>query len=131
MAYQLGNLKTIEEELIKLYPHARPRLIQIFLECIELHAKKTHDYNGKMDLYRATGVKGRFCDIWRKVIRLFNAIMNENKMMVDESLKDTANDLIVYSALLIEELEIKDGNIPLEDRLSAEAFTAGFNSIYT
>lgn len=101
-------LEKVKKELIEAFPTARPRLIQIFIDTIDLHARKNNDYNGNMDLYRATGVVGRFCDIWRKVIRMFNAIILETKLVVDENLKETGKDMMVYDALLVEELEIEE-----------------------
>lgn len=98
-------LNNVKIELKKNFPTARPRLIEILIDTIDLHARKNNDYNGNMELYRATGVKGRFCDIWRKVIRMFNAIMLDTKMVVNENLLETCDDNIVYTALLREELE--------------------------
>lgn len=98
-------LESVKGKLKEIYPTARPRLIEILFEVLELHARKNNDYNGNMDLYRATGVIGRFCDIWRKVIRMFNAIVLNTNMVVDENLIETGKDSIVYHALLVEELE--------------------------
>lgn len=108
--YREPNRELVEEAietLKKQFPTARPRLIEVLVECIELHARKNNDYNGDMDLYRATGVVGRFCDIWRKVIRLFNAIIQKTEMVVSENTIETSNDMIVYTALLTEELELE------------------------
>ena len=86
------ELELIIQRVKELFPSARPRLIEILFHCIGLHAMKNNDYNGNMDLYRATGVRGRFCDIWRKVIRMFNAIMLNTEMVVNENLIETSND---------------------------------------
>jgi hypothetical protein len=95
---------TIRADLLELFPHARPSVVTTLLKCLELHNAKNNDYNGGMELYRLTGVYGRFCEVWRKVIRLFNAIVNKHEMVVTESLVDTIRDAINYLALLEEEL---------------------------
>lgn len=104
---QIAAIEQMKKNLTELYPTARPELINILFECIDLHARKNNDYNGDMDLYRATGIVGRFCDIWRKVIRMFNAIVLKTNMVVDENLIETGKDSIVYHALLVEELNVE------------------------
>lgn len=100
-----------KEDLITIilnnYPKARPGFIEVVVDAIELHAKKNHDYNGdkeenKLDVL---GVTGKFCDIWRKVSRLYHVIMEKSIPMVDESVEDTAIDLGVYAFLMVEKIK--------------------------
>lgn len=80
----------------------------MLVEATMLHDKKNNDYNGSMPLYAATGIKGRFADIWRKTIRLFSLVWEGNtRQVANETIRDTAIDLIVYTTLFILMLDKK------------------------
>ena len=75
---------------------------EVLREALDLHDKKSNDYNGVLALYKHTGLRGRIADIWRKAIRLLTLGFYDTEQQVNkESLRDTALDLIVYSALYI------------------------------
>mgnify|MGYP001564358743 CR=1 FL=1 len=93
-----------------------PGFDKILEEVLTLHDQKTNDYNGVMALYKATGLKGRIADIWRKAIRILTLGFHDTPQKVKyESLRDTALDLIVYTTLYVllldEEQKKKDVDI--------------------
>jgi len=105
------------EKLKKLFSTARPGVIKVFIEALELHAKKNNDYNNGIidnsNTYNDNRIitnndfelVAKFCDIRRKYARLQNVIVNKREMKVDEKLEDTAIDLLVYSALFLEHIK--------------------------
>jgi len=102
------------EKLKKLFPTARPGMIEVFMEALELHARKNSDYNNgiidgsnsysdnRIIINNDFELVAKFCDIRRKYARLQNAIVNKREMKVDEKLEDTAIDLLVYSGMFLE-----------------------------
>ena len=75
---------------------------EILKEAQALHSRKNNDYGGSQGLYKMIGVKGRYADCWRKIIRMHSLVWEGNKQLVpDEPIRDTAIDLIVYTVLLV------------------------------
>lgn len=93
--------KIIVKMLLPYFPHALPEVIETFVDAMEIHNVKTHDYNGGTQLHEACGVVGSFCELWRKVSRLHVFIIQRRKMMVlDESALQSSLDLVVNAAML-------------------------------
>lgn len=97
----------IFEVLQTLYPFADPEFIRVCLQAMKVHNDKTADYisalsRDERDLpNKSQRVMERFFSIRRKYIRLFNAVINQKKMMVDESIEDTCFDLGVFAFMFI------------------------------
>ena len=100
---------------------ARPRVVELAFEALELHAKKNNDYTGNGPEYLSMGLHGRLCDVLRKVNRLHTFVVKGVRNMVPETLKDTAIDLAVYALLLAEDLERK----PEGDSVVTECLVCG------
>ena len=102
---------------------------EVMVEAIKLHDKKNNDYNGAVQLYKLIGLKGRYSDVFRKVIRLHSLVWEGNERKVkDETIRDTMLDLLVYTVLMIiifDELKYKS-----PDELMADTFKHGFKTTY-
>jgi len=99
------NEKLIKQ-IIKQFPGCRHGVVKAMIDGLELHSRKHQDYNSDKyrDLYKLFGIQGTFFNIWRKIIRLYNGIIQKKDLTVNESLSDTAIDLLVYAAMLVDEL---------------------------
>lgn len=97
--------------IVKELPSSRPGVIKVFVDCMEIHAGKEHDYNGEkgIDSDRNNLVE-MFYDIKRKYRRLKHLTVERMEPMVSESAVDTARDLVNYAAIIAEELEKQHGN---------------------
>lgn len=99
--------KLLVAELKQRFPSARPRLIELAVEAISLHADKNNDYHGggSGGEFASLGLVGRLHDLTRKIGRLHNFIVRGGRQMTKENLRDTSLDLAVYALLMTEDLE--------------------------
>jgi hypothetical protein len=93
------------KELQESYPTARPAFIEIMVECIALHAGKNNDYNGGIESPFKNTSEEVFHDVKRKFSRLHTHFILKTSYMIGEGVIETAKDLLVYSGLLIEQLQ--------------------------
>lgn len=89
-------------------------------QCVELYAKKNHDYGNSFDkgmstIGEAYGI-GRLYDKMNRLITLSNP--NQKRLVNDESIDDTLRDLACYSIMMLayrkKEIENKQKQINFE-----------------
>ena len=98
------DIAALKKLLLEKFPTARPGLVSVLVDALDIHARKNHDYNGKLAEKDPSTFElhGKFFDIRRKYNRLLNAIEGNGVTMVNENLEDTALDLGVYAFLMAE-----------------------------
>jgi len=88
---------------------------KIMNEARELFIRKTNDYVGSKNqnefLVNALGLRGRFVDLWRKIMRLKTLVWDGDSSKVkDETIKDTLIDMLIYSVMAINDFEREYSN---------------------
>lgn len=97
----------IVEYLKNNFPDARTGFIEALVNALELHSRKNSDYTGASItplIFSDFETTSKFCDIRRKYSRLYHFIAEKNKLKVNETVEDTAIDLLVYAGLFVEYL---------------------------
>jgi hypothetical protein len=93
-----------DADIVDAMLSAEDPLIRILGEVLVLQRNKAADYNAssvKRDDYWAFGLKSFVQMLWTKVLRLRSLVIDD-RAPKNESIEDTAKDLIVYSLFMIE-----------------------------
>jgi|TARA_R100000501_G_C2627592_1_gene121542 hypothetical protein len=94
----------IKKYLQDKFPTASKGFIDVLVDALDIHAKKRNDYTGTdfVQKFSKFETLSKFYDIRRKYDRLYNIMVKDTEIQVDEKLKDTALDLGNYAFLLVE-----------------------------
>ena len=109
----LGGLPPLKHDEVGLgYPYQAPKMRAIFEELLRIFTLKSQEYGP--DAVWSLGLKGRYCEVDRKVMRLKHLIWEIPPKEWDlGAIVETAQDLTNYGALLLMVVEtIKEGRVP-------------------
>ena len=87
--------------IIQSYEENHKIFKSIMVEGAKLRYKKMYDYGMSYKTHGSLGLLVRMTD---KLTRLNNLIKKDDRSVADESLEDTALDIMNYSAMLVMEL---------------------------
>lgn len=93
-----------DDDVVRAMTTAEDPLLKILGEVMMLQRRKANDYNGTQvsrDEYWPFGLKSFVQMLWTKVLRL-RSLIADGRVPANESIEDTAKDLIVYSLFMIE-----------------------------
>ncbi len=76
-------------------------------DMLELVTKKNSDYGGKIDNISLTGLTGISVRLLDKAVRLYSLQGNEQRKVLEESIKDTLIDIANYAVIGIMLLDNK------------------------
>lgn len=96
-----------DADIVEAMLQAEDPLLRILGSVMTLQRKKAADYNASSiarDDYWIFGPKSFVQMLWTKVLRLRSLVLDDRAPQ-NESIEDTAKDLIVYSLFMIEWLE--------------------------
>jgi hypothetical protein len=103
----------------------RPALEAIHKQCLDLGARKNHDYGAAGDAIEMAGVSGVVVRMLDKQLRLMSLTKPGHEAAVkDESLRDTLMDMINYATYAVSLLDGTWGRdtrvTPLTDKAAAD-----------
>lgn len=117
---KINNLSDFEDALNRLEMTMQPAyfnrlaLEEIQRRCLDLGEKKSHDYGANGDAIAMTGPRGVVTRMLDKQMRLLSLTAEGfSAHVMDESLIDTAMDMINYATYLVALLEGTWGVAPL------------------
>lgn len=91
----------------------RPALEAIHKQCLDLGARKNHDYGAAGDAIEMAGVPGVVVRMLDKQLRLMSLTKPGFEAQVkDESLRDTLMDMINYATYAVSLLDGSWGKVP-------------------
>lgn len=93
-----------DDQLVVAMTNSEDPLIKVLGEIMQLQRRKSADYNASnvsRDEYWPFGRKSFVQMLWTKVLRL-RSLVADDRTPQNESIEDTAKDLIVYSLFMIE-----------------------------
>ena len=74
---------------------------KIHSEAIELAERKNNDYAGVVDVIGTMGRTGLAVRMFDKASRIASLVLGTNQKVKDESIRDTAIDMINYATYLV------------------------------
>ena len=101
----------------------REALEAIHTQCLDLGAKKSHDYGAAGDAIEMAGVPGVVVRMLDKQLRLMSLTKpGHNQAVKDESIRDTLMDMINYATYAVSLLDGTWGKVPMEKLIDGTDF---------